>query len=72
MKAAHYMRHLIATALFGFATLATAAPGSFTGGWSIDLRTADERASKQECGAANFELTQEGERISGNQVRHHE
>jgi hypothetical protein len=61
----HSMRHLIATALLGIATLASATPGPFTGRWSIDLRSPDERAAKKECGGADFELTQEGDRVSG-------
>jgi hypothetical protein len=38
---------------------------SFTGKWSIDLRTAEERARKADCGLATFELVQTGDRITG-------
>ncbi len=60
------MRHLIAaTAALGATALALAAPGPFTGRWGIDLRTTTERANNNECGHAEFDLVQEGDRISG-------
>ena len=37
----------------------------FTGKWSIDLRTPDQRARGEDCGAATFELKQAGERVTG-------
>jgi hypothetical protein len=38
----------------------------FTGVWSIDLRSAEEKALKTQCGSATFELTQSGSKITGN------
>jgi hypothetical protein len=37
----------------------------FTGEWAIDLRTPAERKAGAECGAANFKLTQMGDRVTG-------
>ena len=59
------MRYIIAAALLGVAVVATATPVQFTGHWSIDLRSAEARARNAECGSAEFELSQQGDRISG-------
>jgi hypothetical protein len=37
----------------------------FAGMWEIDLRTPSEREAGAECGKANFKLSQEGERVTG-------
>jgi hypothetical protein len=37
----------------------------FTGTWTIDLRTPEERKRKVECGRSSFELIQEAELITG-------
>lgn len=44
---------------------ANAAPSNFSGNWFIDLRTSAEREQKLDCGAAEFDLTQSGDRIVG-------
>jgi hypothetical protein len=54
---------LIALAVVG--TAYAAEQGSFSGKWTIDLRSASQRDQKLECGTAEFELTQEGARITG-------
>jgi hypothetical protein len=59
------MRHVIAVALFAIAAAVHAGPTPFTGRWSIDLRNAEDRAKNKECGIAAFELTQDGDRVSG-------
>jgi hypothetical protein len=59
------MRHVIAAALLTIAAAVHAAPAPFTGHWSIDLRSAEDRSNNKECGVADFELTQDGDRISG-------
>jgi hypothetical protein len=58
--------------LLACVTLALSAPAQaqgasapFTGAWSIDLRTADERKEKVECGTAVFTLSQTGSKIIG-------
>jgi len=38
----------------------------FSGHWTIDLRTPQERQQKRDCGGAAFDLKQTGNRISGN------
>jgi len=59
------MRHIIAVALLAITAVVDAAPAPFTGHWSIDFRNAEERAKHKECGIADFELTQDGDRVSG-------
>lgn len=44
---------------------ANAAPFSFSGNWLVDLRTTTERAQKLDCGTAEFNLTQTGDRVVG-------
>jgi hypothetical protein len=44
---------------------ASAADAEFSGTWSIDLRTPEQRAQKAECGEAAFVLTQVGKKITG-------
>lgn len=39
---------------------------SFSGTWNIDLRSPQERKKQFECGAATFELSQSGDKITGN------
>jgi hypothetical protein len=41
-------------------------PASFTGTWSIDLRTPEQKREKVECGTAAFSLAQNGSRVVGN------
>jgi hypothetical protein len=40
-------------------------PPPFTGTWTIDLRTPQDRERKAECGSATFELVQTGDLITG-------
>jgi hypothetical protein len=42
-----------------------AAETGFSGTWSIDLRTPEQKASNAECGEASFVLQQTGMKISG-------
>lgn len=42
-----------------------AAAENFSGVWSLDLRTSDQRARNVECGFATFELSQIGDKITG-------
>jgi hypothetical protein len=58
-------RLLVATGTFFSALVAQAAPLDFSGHWFLDLRTPAERQQKVECGSANFELMQTGDRILG-------
>lgn len=56
---------LLLAAILGAAPMAAAAE-NFSGRWSLDLRTADQRARNLECGLATFELSQIGDKITGN------
>lgn len=42
-----------------------AADTKFSGTWSIDLRTPEQKAQKAECGEASFVLKQVGKEITG-------
>ncbi|WP_146168173.1 hypothetical protein [Pseudomonas mangrovi] len=44
---------------------ASAHAQDFSGEWSIDLRSEQQKQQMAECGAAHFNLTQAGERITG-------
>jgi hypothetical protein len=44
---------------------ASAAEPSFTGVWSIDLRTPEQRAQHAECGEASFALKQTDKQVTG-------
>jgi hypothetical protein len=46
-------------------TVASAEPPDFSGRWTIDLRTPDERSDPDNCGIAEFDLAQRGNRITG-------
>jgi len=60
------MPHLFAAiATASCLSVANAAPSNFSGNWFIDLRTPTEREQKLDCGAAEFDLTQSGDRIVG-------
>ena len=48
-----------------FASHGFAAETNFSGHWTIDLRTKQERAQKRDCGSAAFILKQTGETIVG-------
>lgn len=52
-------------ATFSCLSAANAAPSSFSGNWFVDLRTPTEREQKLDCGTAEFDLTQTGDRIVG-------
>jgi hypothetical protein len=52
----------------GMAISACAAEADFSGTWSIDLRSKNERERGVECGSASFSLSQTGDRISGDHV----
>jgi hypothetical protein len=39
--------------------------GPFSGAWNIDLRSPQERKQQFECGTATFELSQSGNKITG-------
>jgi hypothetical protein len=43
----------------------SAADTKFSGTWSIDLRTPDQKAQNAECGEASFVLKQVGKEITG-------
>ena len=45
--------------------LGTSEAADFSGYWRLDLRTPAERERKVECGSAEFELRQDGNRILG-------
>jgi hypothetical protein len=49
------------------ASSALAAP-SFSGTWSVDLRSAKEKKKHVECGEATFELVQSGNEIAGDHI----
>jgi hypothetical protein len=59
------MLQFILAALLVVVCAANAEALPFNGSWSIDLRSAQERAEGRDCGNARFELTQVGDRISG-------
>jgi hypothetical protein len=59
------MRYLLALVLGCCSVGSLAADAAFTGAWKIDLRTADEKAAKVQCGEAGFELVQLGKRVAG-------
>jgi hypothetical protein len=46
-------------------SLALAAEANFSGTWTIDLRTAEEKKANTECGSAEFKLFQTAEKITG-------
>jgi hypothetical protein len=53
-------------ACIGLLALETAyAQHPFTGEWEIDLRTPAQKSAGAECGKANFELDQAGDRVTG-------
>ena len=56
---------LLAFAISAQACSVFAAEVDFSGHWTIDLRSPQERKQKVECGGADFTLTQTGEKISG-------
>lgn len=60
----NYRQALLLLAGLPLAALAQQAP--FSGTWSVDLRSPQERKQHVECGTATFELSQTGERIVGN------
>lgn len=45
-------------------TTASAQP-PFTGNWSIDLRSSEQRQQNAECGEAYFKLSQVGDKVTG-------
>lgn len=47
-------------------TVCLAQQAPFSGIWSIDLRSTQERRQRVECGTATLELSQTGDRIVGN------
>lgn len=51
--------------LLGSCLTAWAANVDFSGHWTIDLRTPQQRQQKRECGMADFTLKQTGDRIVG-------
>ena len=55
---------LVAASLLTGVT-ATAAEPRFTGVWSIDLRTTDQKARNAKCGEASFVLRQVGKQVTG-------
>jgi hypothetical protein len=64
------MGHLRRTLLVSSLALATQVvhaveDGKFSGTWTIDLRTPEQKAQGAECGEATFVLKQAGKRISG-------
>jgi hypothetical protein len=60
-----FIRFTLVLAFVLLSTRASAAPPDFSGNWFIDLRTPDERQRKIECGGAEFQLKQRGDRIVG-------
>lgn len=58
------LRMLLGSVLFGLAS-AHALGADFSGTWRVDLRTPLEREQKAECGTAQFDLVQTGDRITG-------
>jgi hypothetical protein len=55
-----------AVSIFFLSTsLAEAAP-NFSGSWSVDLRSAEEKKKNVECGSATFDLAQSKNEIIGN------
>lgn len=65
-RAPHHLRTPVA-ALLLINTLPAlhAAESSFTGSWYLDLRTPEQIQAKTECGAAGFELVQQGNTATG-------
>lgn len=45
--------------------VAAAGPASFSGTWTLDFRSPEERRQKEACGFATFVLKQSGRRITG-------
>jgi len=56
---------LTAVLLLACGGRALASGASYTGAWTIDLRNAEQKKQHLECGQARFELTQDGENITG-------
>lgn len=59
----------IAIYALAFVTLSAAVSAAqipnFSGRWTADLRTPTERSQNLECGVAEFDLTQQGNRLTG-------
>ena len=59
------------TALYALALVTVSAAVSaaqmpdFSGRWTVDLRTPTERSQNLECGIAEFDLAQQGDRLTG-------
>src|SRR5688572_21667247 len=56
---------LLALAITSLASAASSEAMDFSGDWTLDLRTPVERQENLECGIAEFNLTQDGNRIVG-------
>jgi hypothetical protein len=59
------MRAVLAVIAYLLPMTVAAQEPPFTGTWTIDLRTPEERKRKVECGLATFELVQTGDLIIG-------
>jgi hypothetical protein len=60
------IRNVVLGVAFTFFNMhASAAKIDFSGHWTIDLRTPQERLQKLECGVADFTLKQTGDEIIG-------
>ena len=55
----------LASVITLFAPIAQAANADFSGVWSVDTKTTEQRARKAECGEASFALKQVGITITG-------
>ena len=60
----HMLRATVALSLL-YIGVAHAEPQDFSGRWYLDLRTPSQRAKSVECGGAEFQLAQSGDRITG-------
>jgi hypothetical protein len=59
-------RNLLLTSALALAALSTYATETrFSGTWSADLRTKEQKAQRAECGEASFVLHQAGKKITG-------
>ena len=61
-----FIRRVLITSAIALVTQSVrAADAKFSGTWSIDLRTPEQRAQSAECGEASFVLRQVGKEITG-------
>ena len=59
------LKHFLSGVMLVGSLASSAQAQDFTGEWSIDLRSKQEKQQKAECGEASFSLKQDGDQITG-------